>query len=353
MIDPIIMTNPSRVIGTGLAKISRAWPLITSGFALLAIGVGCNWKQEEANDKSRNAVHTVPQGTRLKLAFVPNNPGPFWNMAVQGLKRFEKETGIHVELKNPPSGKVEEQNQILEDLVSQGYHGVAMSVIAPEDQVREIDRALEHLNVTTVDSDAPRSRRIAFVGPRQYDAGKAAGKEIVNLLPQGGTIACFSGDLTAENAVQRIRGIKEVIAGHNIDIVAMKEDGKDRAKARQQVEDVVTAFPKITLLAGLWSYNGPAIRDTLVASGKAGQIKVVAFDEEDGTLQGIEQGVIEASVVLSPFDYGYLSARLLRDLAFKGRAARPSGGAIDTGFKVINRTNIAAFRQQLREQAAW
>jgi len=333
--------------------MSRTRSLFGISLVLLALGIGCNSKQEKPRAEAGSAVKTVPQGTRLKLAFVPNAPTAFWNLAVHGLKRFENETGVHVELKYPPNGKVEEQNQILEDLASQGYQGVAVSVIAPDDQIREINRALERLNVITVDSDAPRSGRIAFVGPRQYDAGKAAGKEIVKLLPQGGAIACFVGDLTAENAVQRIRGIKDVIAGHNIEIVAMKEDGKDRTKAREQVEDVITAFPKISLLVGLWSYNGPAIRDTLKASGKAGQIKVVAFDEEDGTLQGIEEGLIEASVVLSPFDYGYLSARLLQNLSLKGEAARPSGGTIDTGFKVINRTNLAAFRQQLREQAAW
>jgi ribose transport system substrate-binding protein len=346
------MKSPLCLIGTDLRKMSRTRSLVLS-LVLPAILLGCNSRQENGYEEAGSAVHTVPQGTQLKLALLPNAPTAFWNLAVQGLKRFEKETGIHVEIKYPPNGKVEEQNQILEDLISQGYHGVAMSVIAPDDQIREINRALERLNVTAVDSDAPRSRRIAFVGPKQYDAGKAAGQEVVKLLPQGGAIACFVGDLTAENAVQRIRGIKEVIGGHNIEIVAMKEDGKDRTKAREQVEDVITVFPEISLLVGLWSYNGPAIRDALRASGKAGRIKVVAFDEEEGTLQGIEEGLIEASVALSPFDYGYLSAKLLRDLAFKGEAARPSGGTIDTGFTVVNRANLAAFRQQLREEASW
>ena len=44
---------------------------------------------------------------------------------------------------------------------------------------------------------------------------------------------------------------------------------------------MITAFPKIDLLVGLWSYNGPAIRDALKASGKAGRVKAVAFDEEE------------------------------------------------------------------------
>jgi len=298
-------------------------------------------------------VHRTVAGQPIRLAFVPNAPTAFWEMAEHGLKKFEKETGVHVELKYPPTGSVEEQNRILEDLANQNYSGVALSVIAPEDQVREIGRATERMNVVTTDSDAPKSDRIAFVGPRQSDAGAAAGREIVKLLPDGGQIAMFCGDLTAQNAVERMRGIKSAIAGKNIDIVAMKEDGKDRTRARGQVEDVINAYPKIALLVGLWSYNGPAIRDALLGSGRAGKVYAVTFDEEQGTLDGIESGVIAATVALTPFDYGFRSARLLYDLAQQGDSARPPNGVIDTGFQVIHAQDLQAFRQQMAEQAKW
>ena len=274
-------------------------------------------------------------------------------MAEHGLKRFEKETGVHVELKYPPTGSVEEQNRILEDLTNQNYSGVALSVIAPGDQIREIDRAADRMNVITTDSDAPKSNRIAFVGPKQYDAGAAAGREIVKVLPNGGQIAVFCGDLTAQNALERMAGIKSAIAGQHIDIVGMKEDGKDRTRARAQVEDVINAYPQIALLVGLWSYNGPAIRDALIGSGRAGKIHAVTFDGEKGTLDGVESGVIDATVVLTPFDYGYRSAKLLYDLAKQGDAARPANGVIDTGYRVIHAADLPAFRKQMIEQAAW
>src|ERR1700730_485186 len=86
-------------------------------------------------------VHTIAAGQAIRLAFVPNAPAAFWDMASHGLKKFEKETGVHVELKYPPTGSVEEQNRILEDLASQSYSGVALSVIAPQDQVRDLNRA--------------------------------------------------------------------------------------------------------------------------------------------------------------------------------------------------------------------
>jgi ribose transport system substrate-binding protein len=320
--------------------------------SLTLVACGSKPKTSASGDVS-GRVHRIGDGATIRLAFVPNAPTAFWEMAAHGLNRFEKETGVHVELKYPPTGSVEEQNQILEDLVNQRYNGVALSVIAPSDQIRDINRATDTINVVTVDSDAPKSARIAFVGPNQREAGAAAGREMVTVLPNGGQIAVFCGDLTAQNAIERMAGIRSAIDGKNIRIVAMKEDGKDRARARAQVEDVLNAYPQIALLVGLWSYNGPAIRDALVASGRTRKIKAVTFDEEPGTLAGIQSGVIEATVVLTPFEYGYRSAQLLYDLARKGETARPADGIINTGYRVVHAGDLTAFKAQLAEQAKW
>src|SRR4051812_16923659 len=80
-------------------------------------------------------------GSSTKLAFVTNNASEFWKIAAAGVHKYEKESGVQVDIKMPPNGKVEEQNQILENLVSQGYNGIAVSAIAPNDQVGEINKA--------------------------------------------------------------------------------------------------------------------------------------------------------------------------------------------------------------------
>src|SRR5262245_56460706 len=65
----------------------------------------------------------------LKLAFVTNNVSDFWKIAAAGVHKYEKEANVQVDIKMPPSAKTEEQNGYLENLVSQGYNGIAISVI--------------------------------------------------------------------------------------------------------------------------------------------------------------------------------------------------------------------------------
>src|SRR5882762_1410429 len=229
-------------------------------------------------------------GSNLKLAFVTNNASEFWKIAAAGVHKYEKEAGVQVDIKMPPNGTVQEQNQILENLVTQGYNGIAISAKAPKDQIAEINKAAAKTIVICHDSDAAKSNRKLYIGTNNFEAGKVLGAEIVKLLPKGGKMAVFVGTLSADNAAERLRGIEEAIKGKNIEIVAKKEDEADRVKARTNVEGVINGFSDINLLCGLWSYNGPAIAAAIEASGKKGKILAAVFDDEEGTLAGLEKG---------------------------------------------------------------
>jgi ribose transport system substrate-binding protein len=291
-------------------------------------------------------VHKAPEAP-LKLAFVTNNASDFWKIAAAGVHKYEAEASVKVDIRMPPTGTVEEQNNLLENLVAQGYNGIAVSVIAPDDEIQEINRAAAKTNVITHDSDAAKSNRLLYIGTNNVEAGRTLGREIVNLLPNGGKIAVFVGTFAAANARERLQGIEQTIAGHNITIVAKKEDNKDPAAAQNNPNDVIVAYPDISMLVGLWSYNGPAIAAAIEGSGKKGQIKAAVFDEEDGTLDGIQKGVIQVTVVQKPFQFGYLSSKTLHELATKGDAALPKDDKIDTGVEVIKPDNVQDFRTKL------
>jgi ribose transport system substrate-binding protein len=318
----------------------------------VSLSTGCK-KVETADgggsggSASASRVHKVAAGTPLKLAFVTNNASDFWKIAAAGVHKYEQEAGVTVDIKMPPNGTVSEQKQILENLVSQGYNGIAVSVIAPPDETAEIDAAARKTNVICHDSDAPNSKRLLYIGTNNYEAGKTLGQEIVKLLPTGGKMAVFVGTFSADNAQQRLKGIEDTLKGHNIEIIARKEDNKNSNLARSNVENVINAFPDVALLCGLWSYNGPAISSAVEAAGKKGKIQVACFDEEDGTLDGIQNGIVACTVVQKPFEFGYQSSRMLAELANKGDAALPSNPLVDTGVSVIKAENVKEFRDNL------
>src|SRR5262245_60213941 len=56
-------------------------------------------------------VHKAPEGP-LKLAFVTNNASDFWKIAAAGVHKYETEANVKVDIRMPPTGTVEEQNNI-------------------------------------------------------------------------------------------------------------------------------------------------------------------------------------------------------------------------------------------------
>ncbi len=329
-------------------------PAALSVFCLIFI-TGCTDQRDKDIRKSNGTgrVHTVPQGTPLKLALVPNSDSRFWDLARNGLNKFEQETGIKVDIVIPPHGSLEEQKQIIEDLVNKGYHGLMVSVASPQEQTPLINEACARLNVITVDSDAPQSRRLAFVGPRHYDAGLAIGMSVVRLLPDGGEIAVFCGDLRAENVVQRLKGVRHALRQQNISIVSQNEDLTDLTRARRQVKDVLQNCPDVDLMLGLWSYNGGIIRSVLKDNGRDRSVKVVAVAEEEETLEGIREGTIQYGIAQTAFDFAYLGAELLRDMAYDGESAIPVGGELNTGFVLVDKHNLREYRETVMRQSSY
>ena len=103
------------------------------------------------------------------------------------------------------------------------------------------------------------------------------------------------------------------------------------------------------MLIGLWSYNGPAIASAVESAGRKGEVKIICFDEEEETLKGIENGLIEATVVQDPFGFSYEAVKLMHALVTKGDEALPAGNAVYIDARTIDKTNVAEFARNLAE----
>jgi ribose transport system substrate-binding protein len=292
---------------------------------------------------------TAAGGPPARYAFVVNNPSSFWTIAEAGVRQAEAELGVEVDFRMPQTGSVDEQQRILEDLLAREVDGVAISPIDPANMTALLDRVAERTLLVTHDSDAPASRRLAYVGTDNIAAGRIAGAEIARALPEGGEIVLFVGRLDAQNARERKQGIEEALADSKVEILDTRLDQGDQARAQENAEAMLVAHPGVDALVGLWSYNGPAILSAVRAAGKAGQVRIVCFDEDQATLDGIADGAIAATVVQRPFEFGYRSIRLLDEIARRGPSAVPPGGVIDTGVVVVTRDNVDAFRAELAE----
>jgi ribose transport system substrate-binding protein len=289
-------------------------------------------------------------GSKHKLAFVTNNPSEFWVLARKGTEKAAKEIpDIEVDFKIPADGTAAEQQRIVDDLLARGVHGIAISPVDPKNQQQMINSAASQTLVVTQDSDAPDSNRTCYIGTDNVGAGRQAGELLKEALPQGGKIMVFVGVLDAANAQQRYQGLKEALAGSNIQIIDVRTDNTDRVRAKANAADTLVNNPDIAGMVGLWSYNGPAILSAVKEANKVDKVKIVAFDEEEPTLTGIKDGEIYGTIVQQPFEFGYQSMALMAKILNGDRSQIPASKQIFVPTLALKKDNVEEFTRKINE----
>jgi ribose transport system substrate-binding protein len=99
-------------------------------------------------------------------------------------------------------------------------------------------------------------------------------------------------------------------------------------------------------MVGLWAMNPPMIHSALQSAGKLGQVKVVGFDENETTLQGIKNGEIHGTVVQQPFVFGYKSVELLAALR-RGKEVKFPGDKLYIPTRIIKRDNVETVQAEI------
>ncbi len=326
--------------------------LALCGLAWIAAINGC--------DKSTSSNSGKP-----KIAYVTNGVDPFWVIAEKGSRDGAEKSGAEVTIVMPNGST--EQKQKIEDMLIRGVDGIAISPIDAENQTPMIDQAAAKTNVITHDSDAPKSKRLLYIGMDNYQAGRMAGQLIKEAIPEGGKVGIFVGRLEQDNARLRRQGVIDELLDRSVDssrndapdaqfmdgkykILSTKTDQFDRAKAKGNAEDTMVAHPDLKCMVGLFAYNPPNCLEAIKKGGKLGQIKLVGFDEQDATLQAIKDGNCYGTVVQNPYMYGYESVRVLTALAKGDKSVIPASKFMNIPARQIKKDSVDEFWTDLKKK---
>jgi ribose transport system substrate-binding protein len=302
-------------------------------------------------------------------AFVTNGVADFWNHAEAGAMQAGKDFNVDVSVIMPSS--MTDQTRKIEDLLTRGTDGIAISAIDPANQGDILNKAAAETILISHDSDAPQTNRRVYIGMDNYDAGLLCGRTLRKAMPDGGSVMIFIGRMDQDNAKRRHRGFIDGLFNRKSDpsrndaarnelksddgkftILGTMTDQFDRAKAKANVEDAVTRHPDITGMVGLFEYNPPLMLEALDRTGKLGKVKVMGFDENAATLQGIKDGTVVATVVQNPYQYGYKSISVLNELHKGNKSVIPANKFIDIPARVIYSSNLEAFRKELQDEVS-
>jgi len=285
------------------------------------------------------------------MAFVVNAASDFWKLAEAGVNAAQAAMpGYDMQFRYPATGTAAAQNQLMDDLVAAGTDAIMISSADPKNSIDAFNRIAAQVPLFTTDSDAPQSDRIAYLGSSNTAAGIQAGEIAVAALPDGGVCMGFVGFLGADNAVERIAGFREAVSGTGVELIDVRGDDVDFARARSNVDDVLAANPDVNCMVGFYSYNPPKIYEALQAAGKLGEVTVIGFDEDPITLGAVREGYFAGTVVQDPYQWGYQGMQLMASYLNGDTSSVPEDGLIIVPTNVIDAANVDAFEAELRER---
>ncbi|HTU45125.1 MAG TPA: substrate-binding domain-containing protein [Bryobacteraceae bacterium] len=299
-----------------------------------------------------------PHAPSEKYILVADNTKiAYWQTALQGLTRAVSEMGVKGEMQGPDGHDPNGEHDAFKRALAEKPAGILVSATDAKILGPDIDSAVgQGIPVLTIDSDAPDSKRLFFVGTDNFNAGSIGGKLAAKLIGGKGNVVIFTIESQA-NLKDRLNGYKAAFAEHpgiqimqTIDMNGNSDIAFDSAKKLLDSKAKVDAFICLEALAC------PAVADVVNRANMGGKVNIIAMDTDPGTLDWIKKGVISATIAQKPWTMAYYGAKLVADLHlhppkpldgnWKENSFAPVPQFVDTGTFVVDKNNVGSLSQQ-------
>ena len=293
-----------------------------------------------------------------RYVFVATNIDlPYWQEAQAGFLDAAKQLGVRAEMIGPVKYDPASEAGMFQEQVEKHPAGICLSAGRPEMFKSRIDKAIsEGIPVICVDADVPDSRRVLYIGTDNFKAGRESVKRMAALIPGKGNIVVITIQ-GQQNIDDRLTGAVDALKNFPaLKFTKILDDKGDWRNAFDQISDMIVKKEKIDGIICLEATGGPGVSDALNRFDMTGKVPIVAFDKDPKTLELIEKGAIAATIAQKPYVMSYYGLKFLDDLHhnavkefkdWRSAPAAPLPSWVDTGTAVVDKNNLAAFREAL------
>ena len=287
---------------------------------------------------------------------------PYWQEAHAGLSRAARQLGVKAEMAGPDTYDPKAERDEFVATLKKKPTGILISAADANLLKPEIDAAIaQGIPVITMDSDVADSKRLTFIGTDNYKAGVMGAKVVAAKLQGKGNVAIYTMPDQA-NLKDRLRGYTDTFAEHKqIKITEIVDIKGDPRVAFDHTMELADKNAKVDAFVSLESISGPEIAAVLERKNISGKV-LVAMDTDARTLDGIQKGVISATIGQKPFTMAFLGIKALDDLHhhplksittdWKQDSFSLLPAFVDTGETLIDKSNVEALIAARKSETA-
>ncbi|WP_249435945.1 sugar-binding protein [Paenibacillus sp. Marseille-Q4541] len=246
---------------------------------------------------------------------------PYWRLIEHGARSAAEKRKATLEYVGPVQANVQEQVRLIEMAVASKIDGILTQGLDDEQFAPLIHKAIElGIPVITIDSDAPNTERVAYVGTDNYAAGFMAGKALIQDTAGKAKVGIVTGSFQSVNLKERVRGFLDAVKREpDIRILDMKESNIDRIGSASAAYGLAKAYPELDTFFGTSALDAMGIAQMLNDIKKSPgtlldeRIRIFGFDDLPETVELIDQGVVDATIVQQPYQMGAEGVELMLD----------------------------------------
>ena len=291
-----------------------------------------------------------------------NTAVPYWKTAADGFAAAGAEYGVSVDTRGPAGLNPQAEVDEFKAMVARKPAGILVSVANAELMTPEINAAIAAgIPVITIDSDAPASKRLYFIGTNNLEAGRLGGMRVAAKLNGKGNVVFFTNP-GQPNLDERLKGYKDVFDSYpGIKVVDVFDIKADPGTALDQAGVYLarTGAAKVDAFICLDSRSGWNVGQAFKRRDVTDRL-LIAMDTDIDTLQLVGDGTIDSTISQKPYTMAFLGLKALDDIYhypvkplsedYGLDPYSPFPAFIDTGVALIDKTNLDPILK--KEQAA-
>ncbi len=280
----------------------------------------------------------------------------YWKDCFRGMQDAAEFLGVAVEYTGTPENDITAEVRVFEEVAGQNPDGILATIINPDAFIEPINNAIDGgLPVVCFDADSPLSKRYSFVGTGNYYAGVVAARY---LGPQIGEGKVAISSVTAQlNHVQRRQGFIETLAAEFPGVVTSDDliidDQNNSTVAAEKMSALLIAEPDIKGIFATDALGAVGVGQAVREAGLSGQIPIIGFDYDEGTLDLIDSGELTATLAQGTWQMGFWGMMFLYAVRngliasvsdWQAAGISPLPPNVDTGVVVITAENSQYWR---------
>ena len=280
---------------------------------------------------------------------------PYWKAAGAGFNNAAEQMKVRSDFMGPQNYDPKAERDALDQAVQKKATGILLGVTDPALLKDSIDKAVAAgIPVITIDSDAPSSKRLFFIGTNNYQAGFTGGLRLAQELKGKGNVVVFTMP-DQSNLQERLRGYKEALNKTPIKITRVVDiQGDPRIAFDTATQIIGKERDKVDGFVCLEAQSGKEVAGVLNSYHVTGKI-VMAMDTDQETLDWIQKGMIAATIAQKPYTMALVGMEML-DVLYHHKPSSletdwskdsfaPIPSFVDTGSALIDKSNVDAFKQ--------